>query len=248
MKKRNSTMKQIIIFFILFLAGTAMAQAEQTIFLATADGPPLSKPDNTGFHDKIILEIFLRIGIRAQILHLPAERALINADSGIEEGVFVRVAGMEKLYPNLVHVPEKITDYEFTAFTKHPNMVINGWESLKPYSVGIITGWKILENNIRDTKELLKVETPEQLFGVLDTDRVDLIIYNRYDGYGVLKQLNLKHIRLIEPPLASREMFLYLNTKRKNLVVPLTEALRAIKQDGTYQRLFTEIIHPLIPN
>lgn len=248
MNKEKSIIKHVIVFFALFLAVATTAPAEQTISLATADGPPLSQPDNTGFHDKIIQEVFLRIGIRPEIVHLPAERALINADSGIEDGVFVRIAGMEKLYPNLVQVPEKITDYEFTVFSKHPNISVNGWESLKPYGVGIITGWKILENNIRDTKELLKVDTPEQLFGVLDNDRVDIIVYNRYDGYGVLKQLNLKQIRVIEPPLASREMFLYLNAKHKNLVTPVTESLRAVKKDGTYQKLFNEIIHPLIPN
>ena len=235
------------LFFVCFFIAMP-ADAGESISLATADGPPLSNPDNTGFHDRIIQSMFARMGMQVQIVHLPAERALINADAGIEEGVFVRVAGMEKQYPNLVQVPEKITDYEFTAFTKHVRMTINGWDSLKPYGVAIITGWKILENNIRETRDLLKVDNPEQLFGVLDKDRVDIIVYNRYDGYGMLKQLNLKQIRTLEPSLSSREMFLSLNIKQKHLTEKATDALRALKADGTYQKLFKEIILPLTPN
>ncbi len=41
-----------------------------------------------------------------------------------------------------------------------------------------------------------------------------MVIYNRYEGYGVIKGMNLQGIHVVEPPLKSREMFLYLNKKR----------------------------------
>lgn len=234
----------IALFLFIFISESV---ANPTIAIATADGPPLSKPDNTGFHDKIIHEAFARIGIDMEVIHLPAERALINANMGVEEGVYVRIAGMEKLYPNLIRVPEKITDYEFVAFSKKVNTATNRWEDLKPYDVGIITGWKILEKNIQNTKTLLKVDNPEILFDILDKERVDIIVYNRYDGYGVIKKLNLQGIKVLAPPLTVREMFLYLHVKHKELAPKMATALRSIKTDGTYERLFDEIIEPLVP-
>lgn len=241
-------MKTMIAVTIFLIALFSESAADQTIVIATADGPPLSNSDNTGFHDKIIHEAFQRIGIKLEIIHLPAERALINANNGVEEGVYVRIAGMDRLYPNLIQVPEKITDYEFVAFTKHIDIATNGWDALTPYGVGIITGWKILEKNIQDTKEVIKVGNPKLLFGILDRDRVDIIVYNRYDGYGIIKQLNLQHIKVLEPPLAVREMFLYLHIKRKELAPVVAAALRTLKSDGTYQKLFHQIIAPLVPH
>lgn len=73
-----------------------MTYAGQTVVIATADGPPLSYPNNSGFHDKVIHETFIKI----ENVHLPAERALINANSGIEEGVYVRIEGLDKYYPD----------------------------------------------------------------------------------------------------------------------------------------------------
>lgn len=241
-------MKTLVMTGLFFCVLLSVCVAGQTITIVTADGPPLSTADGTGLHDQFIHEAFARIGIDMVVVHLPAERALINANTGIEEGVYVRIEGIEKQYPNLIRVPEKITDYEFVAFTKNIDVPTTGWETLRPYDIGIITGWKILEQQIKGTKSLLKVDSPKLLFGVLDRQRVDIIVYNRYDGYGVIKALKLQNIKVLEPPLAVREMFLYLNVRHRDLVPKMTVALRAVKTDGTYHRLFQEIIAPYLPN
>ena len=40
-----------------------------------------------------------------------------------------------------------------------------------------------------------------------------------------------------EWPLTTTEMFMYLHVKHANLVEPAARALRAMKADGTYQRI-----------
>ena len=80
-------------------------------------GPPLSKDDQTGFYDQILIEAFRRIGQPMQITHLPTERSITNANLGITDGEFPRISGLDRLYPNLLQVPEKIDDFKFTAFT-----------------------------------------------------------------------------------------------------------------------------------
>ncbi|OQX17097.1 MAG: hypothetical protein BWK76_10625 [Desulfobulbaceae bacterium A2] len=241
-------MRYLCLIVTVFLAVSVARAAEPPrLTLATADGVPLSTSAGTGFHDQVIREACRRISIQLEIIHLPAERALLNANEGIEEGVYVRVEGMEAGYPNLRRVPEKIGDYEFVAFGKQPSVRLNGWESLRDFHVAIITGWKILERNIVASKSLTKVKDASLLFRALVDDKVDLVVYNRLDGYGTIKELGLQGIRALDPPFATREMFLYVHKSREALVPQLTAALRAMKDDGSYAAIRLRTLAPYLP-
>lgn len=221
-----------IFFFVLQV--TPLAAQPATLSLNTFAGPPLSTPDQSGYYDQILREAFHRLGISITIGHLPAERSLVNANTGIDDGDFVRIAGIEKIYPYLLRVPEKIDDFEFVAFTKRVNLRTENWEALAPYHVGIVRGWKILEKNLRGVQRLIKVKNQHLLFTMLKQDRVDAVVYARQEGYGLIQQLQIQDAVGLEPPLAKREMFLYLNRKHADLVEPLAMALRQMKADGAY--------------
>ncbi len=53
----------------------------------------------------------------------------------------------------------------------------------------------------------------------------------------MIKQLGLQSVRALEPPLAQREMFLYLNKRHKTILPILAGALKDMKKDGTYNRI-----------
>lgn len=236
----------LLLTMMLTAPGLLLA-ATSALHLATADGIPLSLPDGTGFHDQVVREACRRIGLDMTPVHLPAERALINANAGIEAGVYVRVQGLDALYPNLRIVPEKITDYEFVAFIRERTVRLTDWGSLQNYHVGIITGWKILETNIKHFKSLTKVKDAVILFKALVDGKVDLIIYNRLDGYGTMKELDLHGIYDLEMPLATKEMFLYLHKDWQHLIPPLTDSLKAMKNDGTYATIKQSVLAPYLP-
>lgn len=221
------------------------AVGQQTLVMNTATGPPITNEARTGFLDVLATEASRRIGVGLEIIKLPAERALINVNGGIDDGELIRIAGLEKAYPNLVRVPEKMMDMDFVAFTKHVEIQTDGWQALKPFSIGIIKGWKILENNIPDEAALTLAEDAEQLFRLLEKDRVDLVLYSRWMGLARVKRQKLGGVRVLTPPLVTKEMFMYLHKKHKPVVPKIAAALRAIKAEGTYQRLFQEKVAPL---
>lgn len=221
------------------------AVGQQTLVMNTATGPPITNEARTGFLDVLATEALRRIGVGLEIIKLPAERALINVNGGIDDGELIRIAGLEKAYPNLVRVPEKMMDMDFVAFTKHVEIQTDGWQALKPFSIGIIKGWKILENNIPDEAALTLAEDAEQLFRLLEKDRVDLVLYSCWMGLARVKRQKLGGVRVLTPPLVTKEMFMYLHKKHKPLVPKIAAALRAIKAEGTYQRLFQEKVAPL---
>lgn len=210
------------------------------LVFTSEDGIPLHTKAQDGYLDMVIKEAFRRIGVTVNIFTLPAERALQNVNDGINDGDFTRITGLEKKYTNLVLVPEKLIDYEYMAFTKHVNNRIKGWSGLKPYDVGIITGWKILEANVTDTKSLVKVRDEHVLFTLLENERVDIVTYYRLGGNALIKELNFKDIHAIEPPVSVNPMYLYLNKKHKSLIPKLVASLRELKNDGTYNKLFRQ--------
>lgn len=229
----------LAILAMLLWAGSAVAE---TIVLNTAHTWPRSTPDGRGFEDLIVNEAFRRLGMEVKIVHLPSERALVNANKGIDDGNFARIAGLEKDYPNLVMVPEQIATFEFAAFARDSSIRIDGWESLQSYSVGIVTGWKILEANVTRTRLLTKVSSPDALFDLLVHGRVDIVVFDREQGKAILRRNGISGVMALKPLLASTDMFIYLNSRHAALAPKLAAVLREMKRDGSFARIEGSVI------
>lgn len=240
-------MKQYIsiIFFITFLASPSFTQ--NLIILGNTTTPPLTTPGHTGMLDLISAELFKKVGLKIKIKTLPAERSLVMANEGITDGELVRLSGISTIYPNLIQIPEKMGDIEIVAFAKDIRININGWQSLEPFHVAFLRGWKILEFNITKALSITKTDTPELLFNLLNKGRADIILYHRLTGACLIHDLGLKEIKALEPPLVSQEMFLYLHKKHAAIVPELTAALREMKSDGTYDRIKNQSVGQYLP-
>lgn len=232
--------------FILML-GTAIAclsAQAQVLSLVTDDVYPRSTPDGRGFEDLILKEAFRRVGISIRTSQLPSERALINVNQGIDDGLYVKIEGVEAGYPNLFRVPEPVCDYEFAAFGRDPSLKITGYPSLAPYSVAFIRGWKNPEAATAGMKSVTRVKDDEALFEMLLHGRVDVIVYEALQGRVWIRNHGLTGIHQLGPPLATAEMFLYLNVRHRDLAPRLAAALKAMKADGTW----SQIIHSVVGN
>jgi polar amino acid transport system substrate-binding protein len=217
-----------------------------TIVLATPLGPPLSLKDQKGFIDQVVAEALKRNGHTLKVSHLPAERALINANKGIDDGDLHRIAGLSKKYPNLIQTPEKTFTMEFVAFSRKTDFSTADWNSLKPYSIGIIGGWKILEKNVPADTDLIKVKNPQQLFSLLQNNRVDVILFGKWQGRSYIKENNIQDVKELQPALAKMDMFVYFHKKHKDLLPKFSDTLRQMKASGAYQDLYRKTLLPLI--
>jgi len=226
---------------LLLTAGLARAAEAPVLVLVLNDTnePPFTTADGKGFLDAIAGEAFRRAGVRLRLVKLPAERGLINANAGIEDGDLTRIAGLEAHYPNLVRVPEKLVDWEFAAFGKNAALVAN-WETLHARPVGHIRGWKIYEQQLAGAPHVVTAEDPAQLFRQLQLNRIEVALYARWQGLSRIRRQELKDVHLLKPSLATREMFIYLHKRHAALVPRLAAALRAIKAEGLYDRLYRE--------
>ena len=235
----------VLVVTVYLLTNTLPVYARDSLVLNTTVSIPLSNMEGTGITDLQLKEVFSRADIGLEIEHLPAERALINANEGIDDGTFLRVSGLGNSYANLVEVPESFMDFEFVAISKNPDIEINGWESLAPYRIGIITGWKIVENNTGNM-EVTKVSNVDQLFQLLNLDRAEIVIYEKIRAMIALKNKPVAGAVILQSPLVKKPMYLYLNIKHKNLIQKIAGAIRSSKSDGTHDQLFNLALEPYL--
>jgi polar amino acid transport system substrate-binding protein len=234
-----------VIVVLAMLQGAACCAQTTRLSLTTGALPPLTaSPGHPGFIAELAREAFGRVGVAVDVAAVPTERSLINVSGGLDDGDIFRVAGMERLYPNLVRIPEKTLDNEFVAYTLHQDIEIKSWADLRPYSVAYATGWKPYEQNVVDVRLVTRTPSIHELIPMLLNGRADIVLMDRWQGGWEVYQGHYK-VRRLDPPLARYEMFMYLNKKHEALVERVAAALVAMKADGTWQSLFDRYLKPV---
>jgi polar amino acid transport system substrate-binding protein len=223
------------------------AAATEPLSLVTGNAAPFTTERRDGFFDLIATEMFGRIGVKAEVRrHESSARALVNADRGDDDGLMARIRGLDKQYPNLVIVPEKLFDNDFVACTLGERLAGQGWAGLDGRQVAFIRGWKIFESRLDGKPGITLAHDARQLFELLQRERTEVALYERWQALWYARELALP-IRIMEPPLAREEMFIYLNSKHVALASPAAKALADMKRDGSYRRIFEATLGALQP-
>jgi polar amino acid transport system substrate-binding protein len=205
--------------------------------LALAGEPPmristlLEADPSMQVAERVLREAYRQLGRELEVLSMPGERSLLSANNGDTDGELYRRAGIDRLYPNLVHVPVALMQYEIVAFARRADVRVAGWESLRPYRLGFVKGIKVIEENTQGM-QLEPVATLQQAFVKMDLGRSDLVLSNRLSGLASLRQHGIKGVRVLAPPLASFPVFHYLHVKHEALVPPLTDVLQGLERSG----------------
>lgn len=240
-------MKYFVIIICLIGLGSPRLDARSSYVIATGLKPPLVSDQNRqGFLDTLVKKAFRRLDLQLEVIILPAERVLLNANRGIEDGCLLRIKGLEKRYPNLVRVPEMLMVSEFVAYS---TAVIGSDPDLKkyqPYSLAYITGWQIFDTLFDNHPYLTRVKDADQMFTLLKVGRVDAVLYERWQGLGLLRAMQIKDVRLVHPPLVSKDMYMYLHKSHRHLVEKLASELASMKRDGTYDALHESTLQSLV--
>lgn len=218
--------------------GAGPAGAAPKIVLTSGVLAPYTTADRRGFLDQLIAAIFRELGLEAELLIYPTatERGLRNANEGVDDGLAMRVAGLEQQYPNLIRVPEPIAINDFVAISTRHRFATSSWASLQPYGVSYIIGWKVFEQNVPTGKELTLVRDADQLFTLLARDRTDVVLYERWQGLAKTRAMGLP-VQVLEPPLVRTPMYIYLHKKHAALVPRVAQALARLKHNGNYDRI-----------
>ncbi|EME71897.1 hypothetical protein H261_01582 [Paramagnetospirillum caucaseum] len=228
--------------FVLGLAAVLLAlpasgRADDALRFSTGMIDPWTNAAGTGFHQVLIHDALARLGKAAELEVNPASSRVIKlADDGIIDGLAGRVGGLEKDYPNLLAVPERMFVNDFVACTAPGGKPPAGWAAAAPFSVAYVIGWQIFEHNLPPVRELTTVKDSVQLLNLLKAGRVELILHERWQVLWLAREMNIPLV-CAEPPLARVPMFIYLNRRHAGMAPALGDVLRRMKSDGSYEAI-----------
>lgn len=233
--------RAISLLALLLFLQAPFAWSQETFTVSTSYRNLLSNSQGDGILDQLFRETFRRLGVEVEMVFSRTDRSILDVNAGILDAEANRIAGMEAQYPNLRRVPEANMTMEFVAFSRRP-LEIEGWESIRDLDIGIVKGWRILEQNTEGFPYVVTVPTETQLFEMLSRDRIDVALYAKLTGYATLGEMGLSDISHQGPPLETRQMYLYVHESKGPLVDDIAHALRGVKSDGTYQAIFAEVL------
>ncbi len=220
------------------------ALAENNVFhINTGFPPPVAD-----IYRLVLNDAFNRIGARVDLRSIAGERSLRLANQGIDDGDCCRIREINQHYPNLVRVEVPVIQVDFVAFVKDESIRLDGWHSLAPYDVGVVKGWKILESGLADhsPRKVYTLNSAQSLFSMLEKDRLQVATIGRLVGYKKLHDMGLQGIRVVEPPLVSRQLYLFLNKKHEALVPALEKILRQMREEGVLAAYYQQVVEPLL--
>lgn len=179
---------------------------------------------------EIVREAYRRVGLDAQAEILPNERGIVSADNGVTDGDTMRMAGLEARYSNLVRVPEPLLTFDTIAFTNGMLFKVDGWESLRPYSLCIIRGMKLAEKGAEGMNREVISDNISAL-RMLKAGRCEVAVLGEAIWL-LIDELKLGPLRALDPAVEVTPLYHYVNRRHAALAPKLAEALKAMRKDG----------------
>ena len=185
--------------------------------------------------ERILKEAYSRIGRDIKLQKLPSIRAMRYANEGKMDGTFLRVAGLEQAYPNLFMIPIPVGYEDVVVYTKETKFVVDGWQSLSPYTIGLVRGFKLADINTVGMR-VERANTFEQVFLMLDSGRTDVVVELK-SKQCLLNNLDVSGIRTLEPPIDRIVLYHYLHIRHKSIAAELETVLTRMERAGELKRI-----------
>jgi len=216
--------------------------AQELVLTTGINAPLVRSGDNEGFVESVVEEAFRRLGIKASIVSEPSKLSLINANRGKDDGVALRIFGIEQIYKNLIRVPEVIMCSEFVAYSTVAYPDISSWSDLSGYNVSYVNGWRIFENNVANEGRVIKSDSAEFLFSMLRENKTEFVLYEKWQGSLLAESKGISSVVKNKLPIRPKKMYIYLHKKHSHLIDGVAMSMRKMKSDGTYQKIYNNTL------
>jgi len=215
------------------------AQAKNKLIFSTIEGSV-----NAEVSTLIMIEVYKRIGFEIEIMPLPGKRALAISNSGKVDGELFRLEGINKKWSNLIPVSVPINFMEGVVITKGKSFNVEGWESLKPYRIGIRRGIRFTESGTKGMSREI-ADSNASLFKMLEYERVEAIVVTRSNGLKMMKAPDFSGFKMLEPSVEIYPLFHYLHVKHKRLIPRVQSVLQGMQKEGLFQKIRNQVLHDL---
>jgi polar amino acid transport system substrate-binding protein len=196
---------------------------------------------------ELLRVVYGRLGIAVEFVDLPARRALLESSAGRLDGEVQRIADVHNEFPSLIVVGPALNVIEPSAFAKRADIVVDGWESLRFYAVGIVRGVGSSERGTRGMAQVQALGGMEPMMTMLASDRLDLAVCDRFSGVLISQRLGLGEVvRPLAPALQRIPVHHLLHERHRELAARIAGELARMEGSGELARLREEIMQRML--
>jgi len=228
-----------LILSLLCLYNSAYVNASEKLVFTSVEDAYIQR-----ISESVLKEAYGRLNISFETSWQPAKRALKIVGSGLSDGEISRVAAIGKIYPELIRVSVPVNHLEGMVYSKNKDLIINGWESLEPYKIGIGRGIRFAEMGTNGMN-VLKVNGFTSLFQMLGKNRVDVIVAPKIVGLYQIASFGTEDVVANEPPVIKLNQYHYLNKKHKKLALRLEKVLKEMQEEGKIDAIRAAYVNEL---
>ena len=189
----------------------------------------------------LLTEAYRRIGFIIEVRGFPGTRAIVEANRGNTDGEVVRLKRVLKDYRNLLIIPEPLMYVETTVASKDKTVRVDGWETVNRYPATTVRGYKSIERRLNGPEKFI-ANSIQSALKMLQYDRVKILVLSNLDLQIALKDPAFSDIFVIQPPISRVPLYHLLHKSREPLVSRLSAVLKAMKSDGTHDRIVADYI------
>jgi len=223
--------------FILFsIFGSFSAQANERFHISGIAGVVL-----TDICGEVLAEAYRELGIDIEIQRFPAQRSILESNAGRTDGELFRPTGIEQKFENLMMVPAPLCSAGISVFTRGQDFKVDGWDSLKPYRIGILNGHQGATQGTKGMN-VVKVRSPRQMIQMLAHGRVDLILLTPIVGLTAIKDVGIGGISLLEPPVVTENLYHYVHKRHQEIAPKLAAVLKRLAARGRIKEVEEEYL------
>ncbi|MCU4677488.1 transporter substrate-binding domain-containing protein [Catenovulum sp. 2E275] len=237
--------RSIAVIFALYLL-CFNAYSKENLIFATFPIPLMVKNEESGLFVELTKAIAARANLNIEIKVLPPKRAIYYF---LEQKVDALFPGLDFSFPQdaqYLKSKELIYIKQDFAFSLKSKPLINSFNDLIKYKIGITRGYPYSRELIENEQFNLSIaESDESNIKKLVNGRIDAFVVEEFSGIQAFSQTGYEHLIQYNPhaPLSSQDVFyaFQLTIKGKKLSEKISKVLKAMKDDGSYQKIMNRV-------
>ena len=198
--------------------------------------------DSFRIAQSIATEMALRSGTEITLMAIPSKRVNAYLRSEEIDGNFSRTGELSQESRGLIRVAEPAATFPIYAYVTRKDLVIDEWESLKPYKVAYTADTQFIESKLMSNKtEIFPFVDVAAGLNFLASGRVDVFVHSPFVVEALLKKDEWKEtgIHALLPPIDFLLVHLDVLPKHAELAKRFEIALRNMKDDKTYHKIMS---------
>ncbi|WP_157738822.1 ABC transporter substrate-binding protein [Labrenzia sp. VG12] len=218
-------------------------QAQERLVLATIENTP-----NGRIGAALLKAAYSRLDIEVDIYSTSGKRGLMQSSTGAIDGEVVRFKLVGDMHPTLLRVDVPLIEFAVTVFVNQADGASGTIMDLATRRVGHLAGAVKLKQLTLNFDDVWQAASNEELFGMLAAGHLEAVVSASIAGRIATRQLGLKGIEELDPPLERANLYHFLHEKHAHLVPKITQVLRHMRETGELQALIDAEITAMMEN